>query len=121
MHSSDDAIIIVTTGNFNHRLFSEMICHKDLHRRMLDAKIYTDCIANIRITNMDAIMKAVPAHEQSDQPAWKREILVSVDVPESLKMYKGANATFHSFATGFFNFLGESCNLFPAVVVYISE
>lgn len=40
LHLSDDAITVLTTGNFNHRLLSEMICHKDFQRMMLDAEIY---------------------------------------------------------------------------------
>ena len=40
LHLGDDAITVLTTGNFNHRLLSEMICHKDFQRMMLDAEIY---------------------------------------------------------------------------------
>ena len=39
LHLSDDAITVLTTGNFHHRLLSEMICHKDFQRMMLDAEI----------------------------------------------------------------------------------
>ena len=35
LHLSDDAISVLTFGNFNHRLLSEMICHKDFQRMML--------------------------------------------------------------------------------------
>ena len=49
----------LTSRNFNHRLLSEMICHKDFQRMMLDAEIYVDCIADMRITNMNAAMEAV--------------------------------------------------------------
>ena len=59
LHLSDDAITVLTTGNFNHRLLSEMICHKDFQRMMLDAEIYVDRIADMRITNMNATMEAV--------------------------------------------------------------
>ena len=59
LHLSDDAITVLTTGNFNHRLLSEMICHKDFQRMMLDAEIYVDRIADMRITNMNAAMEAV--------------------------------------------------------------
>ena len=38
LHLSDDAITVLTSGNFNHRLLSEMICHKDFQRMMLDAE-----------------------------------------------------------------------------------
>ena len=59
LHLSDDAITVLTSGNFNHRLLSEMICHKDFQRMMLDAEIYVDRIADMRITNMNATMEAV--------------------------------------------------------------
>ena len=59
LHLSDDAITVLTSKNFNHRLLSEMICHKDFQRMMLDAEIYVDRIADMRITNMNAAMEAV--------------------------------------------------------------
>ena len=59
LHLSDNAITVLTTGNFNHRLLSEMICHKDFQRMMLDAEIYVDRIADMRITDMNAVMEAV--------------------------------------------------------------
>lgn len=59
LHLSDDAITVLTTGDFNHRLFSEMICHKDFRRMMLDAEIYVDRIADMRITDMNAVLEAV--------------------------------------------------------------
>ena len=36
-----------------------MICHKDFQRMMLDAEIYVDRIADMRITDMNAVMEAV--------------------------------------------------------------
>ena len=56
---SRHTISVLTSGNFNHRLLSEMICHKDFQRMMLDAEIYVDRIADIRITDMNAVMEAV--------------------------------------------------------------
>lgn len=63
LHLRDDAITVLTSRNFNHRLLSEMICHKDFQRMMLDAEIYVDRIADIRITNMNAAMEAVRQSE----------------------------------------------------------
>ena len=40
LHLGDDAIEVLRTGKFNHRLLSELICHKDFQRFMLDAEIY---------------------------------------------------------------------------------
>lgn len=59
LHLSDKAIAVLTTGNFNHRLLSEMICHKDFQRMMLDAEIYVDRIADMRITDMNTVMETV--------------------------------------------------------------
>jgi hypothetical protein len=35
LHLSDDAIEVLKVGKFNHRLLSEMLCHKDFQRMML--------------------------------------------------------------------------------------
>ena len=55
----DDAIEVLRTGKFNHRLLSELICHKDFQRSMLDAEIYVDRIADMRVNNMNAVLEAV--------------------------------------------------------------
>ena len=47
------------TGKFNHRLLSELICHKNFQRFMLDAEIYVDRIADMRVNDMNAVLKAV--------------------------------------------------------------
>ena len=59
LHLSDDAIEILKTGKFNHRLLSEMLCHKDFQRMMLDAEIYVDRIADMRINDMNTMLEAV--------------------------------------------------------------
>ena len=48
LHLSDASIDVLRTGKFNHRLLSELICHKDFQRFMLDAEIYVDRIADMR-------------------------------------------------------------------------
>ena len=58
LHLSDDAIAVLKAGNFNHRLLSEMICHKDFQTLMLDAEIYVDRIADMRIHDMNAVLEA---------------------------------------------------------------
>ena len=55
----DDAIDVLKTGKFNHRLLSELICHKGFQRFMLDAEIYVDRIADMRINDMNAVLEAV--------------------------------------------------------------
>ena len=59
LHLSDDAIEVLKVGQFNHRLLSEMLCHKDFQRMMLDAEIYVDRIADMRINDMNAMLEAV--------------------------------------------------------------
>ncbi len=59
LHLSDDAIEVLKAGQFNHRLLSEMLCHEDFQRMMLDAEIYVDRIADMRINDMNAMLEAV--------------------------------------------------------------
>ena len=59
LHLSDDAVDVLRDGRFNHRLLSELICHKDFQRFMLDAEIYVDRIANMRVNDMNAVLEAV--------------------------------------------------------------
>ena len=59
LHLGDDAIEMLRTGKFNHRLLSELICHKDFQRFILDAEIYVDRIADMRINDMNAVLEAV--------------------------------------------------------------
>ena len=59
LHLSDDAIEVLQAGKFNHRLLSEMLCHKAFQRMMLDAEIYVDRIADMRINDMNAMLEAV--------------------------------------------------------------
>ena len=59
LHLGDASIDILRTGKFNHRLLSELICHRDFQRFMLDAEIYVDRIADMRIKDMNAVLEAV--------------------------------------------------------------
>lgn len=58
LHLSDASIDILRTGKFNHRLLSELICHRDFQRFMLDAEIYVDRIADMRIKDMNTVLEA---------------------------------------------------------------
>ena len=58
LHLGDDAIEVLRTGKFNHRLLSELICHRDFQRFMLDAEIYVDRIADMRIKDMNTVLEA---------------------------------------------------------------
>ena len=57
LHLGDDAIEVLRTGKFNHRLLSELICHKDFQRFMLDAEIYNDMNAVLEAVRQMALMK----------------------------------------------------------------
>ena len=59
LHLGDDAIEVLRTGKFNHRLLSELICHKDFQRFLLDTEIYVDRIADMRVNDMNAVLEAV--------------------------------------------------------------
>ena len=58
LHLGDDAIEVLKAGQFNHRLLSELICHRDFQRFMLDAEIYVDRIADMRIKDMNTVLEA---------------------------------------------------------------
>lgn len=73
LHLSDGAIDVLRDGKFNKRLLSEMICHPDFQRMMLDTEIYVDRIADMRINDMNTVLEAVQAHEKSDQSARKSD------------------------------------------------
>lgn len=59
LHLSDDAIDVLKNRCFNKRLLSEMLCHPDFQRMMLDAEIFVDRIADMRINDMNAVLEAV--------------------------------------------------------------
>lgn len=59
LHLSDDAIDVLKAGKYNHRLLSEILCHKDFQCMMLDAEIYVDRIADMRVNDMNAMLEAV--------------------------------------------------------------
>jgi len=58
LHLSDAAVDVLKKGNFNHRLLSELICHKDFRHFMVDAEIYVDRIADMRINDMNTVLEA---------------------------------------------------------------
>ena len=59
LNLSDDAIEVLKNGKFNKRLLSEMLCHPDFQRMMLDAEIFVDQIADMRINDMNAVLETV--------------------------------------------------------------
>ena len=82
LHLSDDAIDELKNGQFNHRLLSEVICHKDFQTMMLDAEIYVDRIADMRIHDMNAVLEAVrrmalAKHKGEDEDLYLRTLAVA--------------------------------------------
>ena len=59
LNLSDDAIEVLKNGKFNKRLLSEMLCHPDFQRMMLDAEIFVDQIVDMRINDMNAVLETV--------------------------------------------------------------
>jgi len=58
LHLSDAAVDVLKDGKYNHRLLSELLCHKDFRRFMLDAEIYVDRIADMRLKDMNTVLEA---------------------------------------------------------------
>jgi len=59
LHLSDEAIDVLRNANFNKRLLAEMLCHPDFQRMMLDAEIFVDRIADMRVNDMNAVLATV--------------------------------------------------------------
>lgn len=53
LHLSDKAIHVLKNANFNTRLLSEIICHKDFRRLMTDSEIYVDRMAEEAFKNLN--------------------------------------------------------------------
>lgn len=57
LHLSDEAIDVLCSDNFNHRLLSEIICHEGFRRLMVDAEIFVDRIADSRVNDLNAMLE----------------------------------------------------------------
>ena len=68
LHLSDDALTVLKDGKFNHRLLSELICHKQFRRLMVDAEIYVDRIADSRISDLNAMLEVTRKQVQGNMP-----------------------------------------------------
>lgn len=76
LHLSDDAIEVLKNGKFNKRLLSEMICHPGFQRMMLDAEIFVDRIADMRINDMNAVLEAVRQMLLAKQTAGQDDLYI---------------------------------------------
>ena len=76
LHLSDDAIEILKNGKFNKRLLSEMLCHPDFQQMMLDAEIFVDRIADMRVNDMNAVLEAVRQMLLAKQTAGQDDLYI---------------------------------------------
>lgn len=76
LHLSDDAIDVLKNANFNKRLLSEMLCHPDFQRMMLDAEIFVDRIADMRINDMNAVLEAIRQMLLAKQSAGQDDLYI---------------------------------------------
>ena len=58
LHLSDDMIDLLKSGILNHRLLCEMVTHKSFQRFLVDAEIYVDRIADMRVNDMNTYLTA---------------------------------------------------------------
>ena len=59
LHLSDDMIDVLKSGKLNNRLLCEMVTHENFRRFLVDAEIYIDRIADMRINDMNTVLAAV--------------------------------------------------------------
>ena len=59
LHLSDAAIDILKSGKLNKRLICEIVCHENFRRLLLDSEIYIDRIVDMRINDINALLKVV--------------------------------------------------------------
>ena len=57
LHLSDAAIDILKGGKLNNRLICEILCHENFRRLLLDSEIYVDRIVDMRINDINALLK----------------------------------------------------------------
>lgn len=58
LHLSDEMIDLLKRGVLNHRLLCELVTHKGFQRLLVDAEIYVDRIADMRINDMNTLLAA---------------------------------------------------------------
>ena len=68
LHLSDEVIDVLKSGKLNNRLISEILCHENFRRLLLDSEIYVDRIVDMRIKDVNAMLEVArkKAIEQAD-------------------------------------------------------
>ena len=56
LHLSDSAVDVLRGGRLNARLLSEIICHPDFRRFLIDMEICVDRIADMRLKDMNLLL-----------------------------------------------------------------
>lgn len=59
LHLSDDMIDVLKSGKLNNRLLCEMVTHENFRRFLVDAEIYIDRIADMRINDLNAMLEVM--------------------------------------------------------------
>lgn len=58
LHLSDEMIELLKSGKLNHRLLCELVTHEGFQRLLVDAEIYVDRIADMRVQDMNTVLEA---------------------------------------------------------------
>lgn len=58
LHLSDQAIEVLTSGQINNRLLSELIVHPEFSRLMADMEIYVDGVVSMQIRNLNTLLES---------------------------------------------------------------
>lgn len=61
LHLSDQAIEVLTSGQINNRLLSELIIHPEFSRLMADMEIYVDGVVSMQIRNLNSLLESARA------------------------------------------------------------
>ena len=58
LHLSDEMIDLLKSEKLNHRLLCELVTHEGFQRFLVDAEIYVDRIADMRVQDMNTVLEA---------------------------------------------------------------
>lgn len=58
LHLSDQALEVLTSGQINNRLLSELIVHPEFSRLMADMEIYVDGVVSMQIRNLNSLLES---------------------------------------------------------------
>ena len=86
LHLGDEMIDLLKSGALNNRLLGELVTHPGFQRFLTDVEIYVDRIADMRISDMNAVLEAVrqkviEEHHPGENDLYVRTLELS-QVPE---------------------------------------